>query len=326
MSAQRQAQSGRRTPSSALAQPHNHGDRSVSDELFRKFQALIYSESGIWLAPHKSALLIGRLAKRLHALQLGSMSEYFTMVSEPNQHHERLRMIDCITTNETHFFREPRHFEFLAQTVFPLWREKALAGERERRIRVWSGGCSTGEEPFSLAMILLDHFLEGAAWEIEIFASDISTRVLDKARKAIFPASRCREIPAKYLNRYLLKGTGDQSGSIKVSPEVQKLVRFARLNLNTGSWGISQPFDVIFLRNVMIYFDEQVKKKVLTEIERHLLAGGYLFVGHSESLHGLGTNLHLVAPGVYAKVTELDRAASIHPHGRGDSAPKKVND
>jgi len=322
MSAQLRAQSDRRVARSAFAKPRNPGDGFISDEVFRKFQALIYSETGIWLAPHKTALLIGRLAKRLRALRLSSMSEYFTMVSEPNQHYERLLMIDCITTNETHFFREPRHFEFLAHTAIPLWREEALAGSRERRIRVWSAGCSSGEEPFSLAMILLDHFMEGAGWRLEIFATDISTRVLGKASKGIFPVSRSREVPANYVSRYLLKGTGEHQGSIKVSPEVQKLVKFERLNLNAESYSISQPFDVIFLRNVMIYFDEQVKRKVLTQVERYLSPGGYLFVGHSESLHGLGANLDLVSPGVYTNLTGLDQATS-HPYGRTTVASRK---
>ena len=314
MSAQPRARSRRRTAGSAFAKPGSLGHGSVSDELFRKFQALIHSETGIWLAPHKTALLIGRLAKRLRALGMSNMSEYFTMVSEPDQHHERMLMIDCITTNETHFFREPRHFEFLAHTAFPLWREQALAGARERRIRVWSAGCSSGEEPFSLAMMLLDHFMEGAGWKLEILATDISMRVLGKAGKGIFPLSRCKEVPANYVNRYLLRGTGEQQGSIKVSPEVQRLVKFERLNLNAASYGVSQPFDVIFLRNVMIYFDEQVRRKVLTQVVRHLSPVGYLFVGHSESLHGLGANLDLVSPGVYANRAGPDQASS-HPYG-----------
>src|SRR5579859_7136953 len=190
---------------------------SVSSALFRKFQSLIYKESGIWLGDHKHALLTGRLAKRLRLLGLESMQEYFQLVTHPDQQHERAVMIDCITTNQTHFFREPRHFEFLAQQVFPRWQRETLTGARAQHLRVWSAGCSTGEEPYSLAMLLLKHFPPDQGWFVEILATDISTRVLEKARAGIFPIEKSKEIPQEFLRAFMLKGTGEQSGVMRTS-------------------------------------------------------------------------------------------------------------
>ena len=273
----------------------------ISHELFCKFQDLIYSETGIWLGTHKTALLVGRLSRRLRSLHLSSMAEYFTLISQPDQQQERMRMIDCITTNETHFFREPRHFEYLAHTVFPRWRQEVLAGVRTPHVRIWSAACSTGEEPYSLAMMLLDHFGVDSGWKFEILATDISSQVLEKARNGIFPISRLKEIPSKYLRNYMLKGTGEQHGRLRISPEVQNLVTFARVNLNADSFDVFQPFDLILLRNVMIYFDQKAKRKVLAKIENRLSPGGYLFVGPSESLQALGIALRPIIPSVYAK-------------------------
>src|ERR1700751_5457872 len=162
--------------------------------LFRKFQELIYKEAGIWLATHKHALLTGRLSRRLRVLGLSNMQHYFQLVAQPDQQHERAVMIDCITTNETHFFRESRHFDYLERQVFPKWQQEAAAGERPMRLRIWSAGCSTGEEPYSLAMLLLKHFPEGKGWDLEVLATDISTRVLEKARAAVYPIEKSKQI------------------------------------------------------------------------------------------------------------------------------------
>lgn len=294
----------KRSSVSDAATRQNFQDSGLSPDLFDNFQSLIYAETGIWLGPHKTALLVGRLSKRLRQLRLTSMSDYFELIVRSDQQHERMRMIDCITTNETHFFREPRHFEFLAQRVFPRWRQQLLAGERGPRIRIWSAGCSSGEEPYSIAMMLLDHFGEHFGSSFELLATDISNHVLEKARSGIFPLSRSREIPAKYLSNYVLKGTGERNGTIRVSPEVQKLVTFARVNLNADSYDFSGSFDVVFLRNVMIYFDLESKIKVLSQIKPFISPGGYLFVGHSESLQTLTTSLRVVVPSVYENVVE----------------------
>jgi chemotaxis protein methyltransferase CheR len=279
---------------------HTIDDRSLlTPSLFEKFQALIYQEAGIWLATHKHALLTGRLARRLRLLGLSSMREYYHLVTQPDQQHERALMIDCITTNETHFFREPRHFDYLSQRVFPRWHEEATAGQRSTCLRVWSAGCSSGEEPYSLAMLLLKHFpIE--KWDVEVIATDISTRVLEKAREAVYPIEKMKDIPPEYLRAYMLKGRGDDKGFMKASPELHRVVRFARVNLHADSYPLQGFFDLIFCRNVLIYFDQKSKEKVINGLVRHLSPSGLLFVGHSENLNGISPNVRTVAPTVYA--------------------------
>ncbi len=271
--------------------------------LFRKFQQLIYDEAGIWLATHKHALLTGRLARRLRLLGLSNMQEYYQLVTQPDQQREREVMIDCITTNETHFFREPRHFQFLEREVLPKWQREAAAGERLARLRVWSAGCSTGEEPYSLAMLLLKHFPEAKGWDLEVLGTDISTRVLEKAQTAMYPIEKSKDIPAEYLHAYMLKGKGDHKGVMKVSPELHRVVRFAHINLHADSYPILGSFDLIFCRNVLIYFDQESKMKVIGGILRHLAPSGLLFVGHSEHLGAIAPNLKTVAPTIHALAT-----------------------
>jgi chemotaxis protein methyltransferase CheR len=282
-------------------------DRSLlAPALFSKFQQLIYQEAGIWLATHKHALLTGRLARRLRLLGLSSMQEYYHLVTQPDQQHERAVMIDCITTNETHFFREPRHFDFLERHVFPRWQQEAASGDRLTHLRIWSAGCSSGEEPYSLAMLLLKHFPEDKGWDLEVLATDISTRVLEKARAAIYPIEKSKEIPAEHLRAYMLKGKGEHKGEMKVSPELHRVVRFARVNLHADSYPILGSFDLIFCRNVLIYFDQESKEKVIGGIVRHLSPSGLLFVGHSEHLGGIAPNLKTVAPTIHALVSSND--------------------
>lgn len=265
----------------------------VSPETFASFQALIYAEAGIWLAPHKTALLASRLAKRMHLRGADNLHKYYKIVRGDEQ--ERTVMLDCITTNETHFFREPRHFEFLVEKVFPQWKESSRNGKKEKIVRVWSAGCSTGQEPYSLAMLLLKHL---PGWHLEILGTDISTRVLQRAQTGIYEATRQREIPDDYLHSFMLRGTGEQEGNIKVMPEVRKLVRFQWLNLNANVYPKTS-FDLIFCRNVLIYFNRESKAKVIQKMLRQLSPQGLLFLGHSENLSGLATGASYVAPAVY---------------------------
>jgi len=281
-----------------------HDRSSLAPALFAKFQELIYKEAGIWLAPHKHALLTGRLARRLRFLGLSSMQEYYQLVTQPDQLHERAVMIDCITTNETHFFREVRHFDFLSEHVFPTWHQKAAAGERATHIRVWSAGCSSGEEPYSLAMLLLKHFPIEKGWNLEVLATDISTRVLEKAREAVYPIEKMKDIPEEYLRAYMLKGRGEHKGVMKASPELHRVVRFARVNLHADFYPLQGFFDLVFCRNVLIYFDQKSKEKVINGILRHLSPSGLLFVGHSEHLAGISPSLKTVAPTVHALMPE----------------------
>jgi chemotaxis protein methyltransferase CheR len=271
---------------------------AITPREFALFQSLILREAGIYLSEAKQALVVGRLARRLRALGLRSFAASHAVVREDEA--ERVRMLDCISTNETHFFREPRQFEFLERTVFPDWESRAAAGLRARRVRAWSAGCSTGEEPYSLAMALLERFPPSAGWEIDILATDLSTRVLERARAAVWPMSKASEIPPRHLKAFMLRGVGSQQGRLKAGPEIRALVRFERLNLNDDGEAAPGPFDLVFCRNVLIYFDAPSKRRVVHRLLERLAPEGYLFLGHAESLTGLTERARSVGPTVYA--------------------------
>ena len=223
--------------------------RPITEREFSLFQALILRESGIFLVPAKKALLVGRLSKRLRALGLSSFGSYYERIVDEDDREERLAMLDCVSTNEPHFFREPRQFEFLERQVVPHWRQHG-----PRVLRIWSAGCSTGEEPYSLAMMLLHHFPPYTGRQIEILATDISTRVLARAEAAVWPIDKASEIPISYRRAFMLRGTDSQEGKMKAAPEIRSLVRFERMNLNEERYPIRGPFHLIFCRNVLIYF------------------------------------------------------------------------
>ena len=277
---------------------------AVSDRDFLRFQALIHREAGIWLAPVKKALLVGRLARRLRELGLVSYGDYFERVVEDEA--EKIRMLDAICTNETHFFREPRHFDFLAERIFPAWRAEADAGRRPRRIRVWSAACSTGEEPYTIAMMLLSAFPAG--WELEVLASDLSTKVLDRAAAGVWPLEKSKEIPEEHLKAFMLRGYGAQEGLMKAGPEIRGIVRFARVNLVGDDWPAGPPFDLVFCRNVLIYFERQAKITVVERLVDRLAPQGYLFLGHAESLGGFTSKARPVLPTVYQPVPPSPKA------------------
>lgn len=277
--------------------PFQEVSRKISGREFQQFQQLIYGEAGIWLSQAKVALLTGRLARRLRHHGLKTFTDYFVLVSESAE--ERVQMLDAITTNETHFFREVQHFELLKSEIFPRWVKDVDEGRRDRKIRIWSAGCSTGQEPYSLAMMLLAHFPAAAGWEIEIIATDLSTRALSVAKKGIWPAKGASEIPVEYLKAFMLKGVGEQTGQIKAAPELRSLVKFYRVNLNGSSYPFVGKFDLIFCRNVLIYFDERSQDSIVRRIVSFLSPSGYFFVGHAESLHRMGDILSTYVPTVY---------------------------
>lgn len=269
----------------------------ITPELYRRFQRLVYQETGIWLGESKAALLCGRLARRLRALELKSLKQYFDLVNRPESADERVLMIDAITTNETHFFREPRHFEFLKQTVIPGWKAEEARGARRKQLRIWSAACSTGEEPYSLAALLLSELPE---WDVQVVATDISTKVLETAEEGIYRIERSSTIPADLLRRYFLKGIAAKEGTFKVAPELRRRVSFARLNLTRVPGSFPQ-FDVIFCRNVLIYFDAESKRTTVESMIDHLSPDGLLFLGHSENLNGVTRRARTLAPTIYAR-------------------------
>lgn len=289
-----------RATASALA----HRDvRPATEREFVMFQALIQREAGIHLPASKKALLVRRLSGRLRELGLPNFGAYYRRVTEEGDSVERTRMLDCICTHETHFFREPRQFEFLEKSVFPAWKAEADGGLRPRRLRVWSVPCSTGEEPFSLAITLLHHFPPRTGWRLEVLASDLSMGVLTRARQAEWPIEKAAEIPDRYLRSYMLKGVRSQEGKMKAMPEIRRLVRYQRVNLNDEHYPVAGSFDLILCRNVLIYFDAEVKARVVDRLLRHLDPRGYLLLGHAESLNGLNESLQPIVPTVYAHPT-----------------------
>jgi chemotaxis protein methyltransferase CheR len=271
------------------------GGPAIGDGEFALLQALIQREAGIWLPPTKRALVSGRLSRRLRALGLQSYLQYYRRVTDDEL--ERQQMLDCICTNETHFFREPHHFELLERVVLPAWRRSTPRG---RRVRAWSAGCSTGEEPYSLAMVLRAQLPASDGWEIEIVATDLSTRVLDAARGATWPIDKAREIPERYLKAFMLRGVRSQEGQMRAGPELRELVKLERLNLHEPTWPLEGTFDLVFCRNVLIYFDVESKARVIKRLLERLAPGGYFFVGHSESLAGLAPGATCVAATVYS--------------------------
>jgi len=261
---------------------------------FRRFQALVQSEAGIFLSDQKRALLAGRLAPRMRALSMASFAAYYDRVWTDRE--ELVRMIDAICTNETHFFREPKQFAFLEQQVLPSWRAAAEAGGRAKRIRVWSAGCSTGEEPYSIAMSLSWHLPD---WTAEIVATDLSTKVLERAAAGIWPLERAEEIPPHYRKTFMLRGRGPEEGKMAARPELSSMIRVVRLNLNDERYAIPGRFDLVFCRNVLIYFDAAAKRRVIDRLLDRLDPAGFLFLGHSETLSHVD-RVRAAGPTVYA--------------------------
>jgi chemotaxis protein methyltransferase CheR len=271
--------------------------RPLAPRELRLFQRLIEREAGIHLADSKGAFLTARLTPRLRELAL-DFAAYYALVESDEP--ERLRMLDLVCTHETHFFREEKQFELLESRVLPAWMARAEAGRRPRRVRVWSAGCATGEEPYSLAMCLRARFPAESGWEIEILATDLSHRALDSARRGVWPIEKTHEIPTAYLRAFMLRGTGAQAGRMKAGPEIRSLVRFHRLNLNADPFALGGRFDLIFCRNVLIYFDVAGRTRVLTRLLDQLEPGGYLFLGQAETVTGLNVRARSVGPAVYA--------------------------
>jgi chemotaxis protein methyltransferase CheR len=290
-------------------QPAGRELRPLKLRELRQLRTLVYEEAGIHLPDAKLALVESRLARRLRELGMQSYEEYCALVLAPEGENERVHMLDCITTNETHFFREVKHFEYLEQKVFPQWQEQAAAGERPRRIRAWSAACSTGEEPFTLAMCLLAAFPADLGFHIDVLGSDISTRVLRRAHSATWSIEKAKEIPEKHLKRFMLRGFGEHEGELRCNAELRNLVRFARINLSAPPYPIAGLLDLIFCRNVLIYFDAASRSKVIDALIDRMSPSGHLIVGHSESLHNVTRRVALVAPGIYVRRPNAEQPA-----------------
>ena len=267
----------------------------IADREFNRIRDMVMQESGVHLSNLKRELVMARLSRRIRILGVPGFREYLqVVVGDPA---ERTEMLDRILTNETKFFREPRQFEYLERTIIPRWLDDARNGARPRSVRVWSAGCSTGQEPASLAMTLLAGLPQ---WNIEILASDLSTRALAQAASGLFPIEKAQEIPEELRRRFMLKGIHGQAGRMRAGEEIRSIVRFRKINLNhvLPDCGL---FDAILCRNVLIYFDPESRRRTIDRLMQRLHPGGYFFLGHSESLINSSQRLRSVAPSVYRR-------------------------
>lgn len=263
---------------------------SITDQEFKLFQRLIYRLAGINMADSKKIRLVGRLGKRLRHHGLGSFGEYYRMLSAGDNPQELQLMVDLLTTNETYFFRESAHFDFLRDIA---------TRRRGRLFRVWSGACSSGEEPYTMAMVLAETLGMSAQWEI--VATDISMTVLARAEIGHYPLERATGIPQPLLKKYCLKGVREQDGTLLISNALRERVRFQQLNLIAPDTRNLGQFDVIFLRNVMIYFDNETKAKVISNMLPQLRPDGYFVIGHSETLNRITDDLVSLRPTIYCR-------------------------
>lgn len=265
----------------------------INDTEFKRLSGLLYDIAGITLTDAKKVLLTGRLSKRLIALGLNNYTQYFKYVTDVTHADELQFMVDLLTTNETYFFREPQHFEFLKQIIPP-------AMKQGQTFRVWSAASSIGAEAYTIAMVLADKLGEGGPWEI--LGTDISNSVLEQARRGQYRIAEAEKIPPAYLKKYCLKGKGTQEGTLLIDKKLRQHVNFEQRNLNAEGMKKAGDFDVIFLRNVLIYFDIPTKQRVVSNLIPSMKNGGYFIVGHSESLNGITDVLTQEKPTIYRRL------------------------
>lgn len=276
-----------------------HSLARLSDRDFARLSRFIYEQCGIRMPEAKKTMLEGRLQKRLRVLGLRCFADYIEYLFNPAEHNQELvQMIDLVTTNKTDFFREPDHFDYLQKQVLPAWWDQYGT----RQFMVWSAGCSTGQEPYTLAMVLHEFAASRPGFDFQILATDISTRVLEQARKAVYPEELLAPVPKVLKTKYLLRSKDRQSGLVRIVPQLRAKVRFRRLNFLDSDFGLREPLDIIFCRNVIIYFDRATQVRLLQRFYGHMRAGAHIFMGHSETLNGLDVPLVSVASTVYRKI------------------------
>ena len=275
-------------------------DEKMSTRDYTRLSNLIYEQAGIRLGPEKKTMLEARIKRRLKALNLDSYDRYCNQLFGPRGLKEELvPLIDVVTTNKTDFYREPGHFGFLVDRALP----ELTAGEGGGRpLLVWSAGCSTGEEPYTLAIVLSEYALAHPGFRFRILATDISTTVLAKAELGVYSCEAAEPVPSAIKRKYFMRSRDDGSNRVRVVPELRRLVEFRRLNFMDVDYGLSERADVIFCRNVIIYFDRPTQERMLKKLSDNLVPHGYMFVGHAETLHDMDLPLAPVAPSLYRRV------------------------
>jgi chemotaxis protein methyltransferase CheR len=280
----------------------NYGPQ-LADAEFDFIRHVIAENAGIVLGPNKRQLVQGRLARRLRELHLDSYEAYCDHVRNSGP-EELVGLINALTTNVTSFFRENHHFEALASYMFP---EAFKRNQQARRVRIWSAGCSSGEEAYCLAMVAREALPAGQKWDLKILATDIDSDMVATAQRGVYPLDRLATLSKDRLQRHFRKGTGEHAGHAKANPELAQLISFRTLNL-MHTWPMSGPFDIIFCRNVMIYFDQATRERLVSRFADLLVPDGYLCLGHSESIHGPSGPFRLVGKTIYRKAGGALRA------------------
>jgi chemotaxis protein methyltransferase CheR len=284
---------------SAMAETKSPAGLSGAD--FRRLSAFIESELGIRMPETKRIMLESRLQKRLRRFGFDSYKKYVDFVfSDEGRESELINMIDAVTTNKTDFFREADHFEFLVDKILPTAEARDGAGI-SRPFELWSAGCSTGEEPYTIAMVLEERRGLDPRFSYRIFASDLSTQVLDKAKEAIYEASKADVVPMSFKKKYMLRSKAKDQCLVRMKPEIRGRVSFARINFMDDNYPVNASFDVVFCRNVIIYFERAVQEAILKKLCAHIRPGGWLILGHSETLTGMNMPLRGIAPTIYER-------------------------
>ena len=276
-------------------------DETLSERDYTRLCELVYREAGIHLGTGKRTMLEARIKRRLKVLNLASYRQYCDyLFGQQGLKDEILHLIDVVTTNKTDFFREPAHFDYLMQTAL---REMVANSQPGRPLLIWSAGCSSGEEPYTLAMLLSEYAEAHPGFQFRLLATDISTTVLEKAAQGVYAGAVVEPVPAHMRRKYLMRSRNRNSDQVRVVPELRGLIEFRRLNFMDRDYGVETKADAIFCRNVIIYFDRQTQENILLKLSHHLVPRGYLFVGHAESLHDMHLPVSPVAPALYRRVT-----------------------
>ena len=267
-----------------------------TDKDFARIRDIVKENTGIHLSDAKKNMVYGRLSRRLRQLRMESFNAYVDMIAEGHD-EELVNFINAITTNLTAFFRENHHFEFLANTLLP---ELMARKGSDRRIRIWSAGCSSGEEPYSIAMTVAESLPPGQYWDVKILATDLDSNMVATAARGVYTLERVQGLSKQRLRRWFRRGKGDKSGMVKVSKELQELITFKQLNL-MHDWPLSGPIDVIFCRNVVIYFDKDTQRRLFDRYADLMIDQGHLFIGHSESLFKVTDRFDSLGSTIYRK-------------------------
>lgn len=268
---------------------------TLSDRNFNYIRDLVGERTGIVLSDLKRDMTYGRLVRRLRELRLSSFDEYCELLKSGDE-DELINLTNAITTNLTSFFREPHHFEFLGKELLP----KLLATKTNRRIRIWSAGCSSGEEPYTIAMTVLESVPQIRNWDIRILATDLDYNMVNRAAAGIYTEERVNGIDARRQKRWFRRGRGENAGMVRVSPELQSLITFKQLNL-LHEWPMKGPFDIIFCRNVVIYFNKDTQRELFSRYADIMTPDGHLFIGHSESLYKVSDRFELLGRTIYRR-------------------------